>query len=219
MRISREEAYGHSDAPANGDEFPMQRWLDVSGIARDKEIPYGFSLLNDAKYSADVTVRDIGLTVLRSPAYAHHIPAAINPTEYHPYQDQGIHEFHYTMLAHSGSWETAGTVRRAVELNQPPIAQFVTFHPNGRLPQANQFIDVEPEAVMVTVLKKAEEGDDLIVRAVETSGAAVRGVIRLPVWDRVIEADFAPGDIRTFRVPRDPALPASDTSLIEIDDL
>jgi alpha-mannosidase len=160
-------------------------------------------------------VRDIGLTVLRSPAYAHHIPSEINPNELTPFIDQGIQEFRYTMLPHSGSWETAGTVRRAAELNQPPIAQFATFHPNGRLPQTDSFIAVEPEAVMVTVLKQAEDGDDLIVRAVETSGAAVRGTIRLPKWERVIEADFRPGEIKTFRVPREQDKPVTETNLIE----
>jgi alpha-mannosidase len=215
MRITREEAYGHIDTHANGDEMPMQRWVDVSGVARTRETPYGFSLLNDAKYSVDVNVRDIGLTVLRSPAYAHHIPAEVNPSELHPFIDQGIHQFSYSMLAHSGSWETAGTVRRAAELNQPPFVQFATFHPNGQLPQSDQFIDVQPEAVMVTVLKQAEDGDDLVVRAVETSGAAQHGTIRLPKWDRVIEADFAPGEIKTFRVPRMANQPVIETNLIE----
>lgn len=217
MRITREEAYGHIDTNANGDEMPFQRWVDVSGTAREGENPYGFSLLNDAKYSLDVNVRDIGMTVLRSPAYAHHIPAEVNPDELHPFIDQGIQTFTYSMLAHSGSWETAGTVRRAAELNQPPIVQFATFHPNGKLPQSDSFIDVQPEAIMVTVVKQAEDSGDMIVRAYETTGAAAHGTITLPKWDRTIEADFAPGEIKTFRVPRDPAQPVVETDLIEWD--
>lgn len=217
MRITREESYGHIDTNANGDEMPMQRWVDVSGVARGKEILYGFSLLNDSKHSVDVNVRDIGMTVLRSPAYAHHIPAVVNPSELHPFIDQGIQQFSYTMLPHSGGWETAGAVRRAAELNQPPLVQFVTFHSDGRLPQSDSFIDVQPESVMVTALKQAEDGEDLIVRAVETSGAARRGTIRLPKWERVIEADFAPGEIKTFRVPREASAPIRETNLIEQD--
>jgi alpha-mannosidase len=215
MRITREEAYGHIETQANGDELPVQRWVDLSGTAHTKEIPYGFSLLNDSKYSMDVNVRDVGLTVLRSPAYAHHIPSEIHPDKLTPFIDQGIQEFRYVMLPHSGGWETAGTVRRAVELNQPPVAQFATFHPHGRLPQTDSFIAVEPEAVMVTLLKQAEDGDDLIVRAVETSGAAVHGTIRLPRWERVIEADFRPGEIKTFRVPPEQSRPVTETNLIE----
>ena len=217
MRITREEAYGHIDTNANGDEMPFQRWVDVSGTAREGEKPYGFSLLNDAKYSVDVNVRDIGMTVLRSPAYAHHIPAEVDMDELHPFIDQGIQEFHYTMLAHSGSWETAGTVRRAAELNQPPIVQFATFHEDGELPPSDSFIDVQPEAVMVTVIKQAEDGVDMIVRAYETTGTATHGTIRLPKWDRTIEADFAPGAIKTFRVPKDAAQPVVETDLIEWD--
>ncbi len=217
MRITREEAYGQIDVNANGDEMPFQRWVDVSGTAREGENAYGFSLLNDAKYSLDVNVRDIGMTVLRSPAYAHHIPAEVNPDELHAFIDQGIQRFTYSMLAHSGSWETAGTVRRAAELNQPPLVQFATYHTDGKLPQSDSFIDVQPEAIMVTVLKQAEDGDDLIVRAYETTGTATQGIITLPKWNRRIEAAFAAGEIKTFRVPRDAGQPIVETDLIEWD--
>jgi alpha-mannosidase len=160
-------------------------------------------------------VRNIGLTVLRSPAYAHHIPATLNPDGYYAYIDQGIQTFHYSMLPHSAGWETAGTARRAALLNQPPVILFATFHPDGKLPQADSFISVEPEQIQVTALKQAEDNDDLIVRAVETIHAVTHSVIRLPQWNRVIEADFAPGEIKTFRVPRDPAKAVLETNLLE----
>ncbi|HEX2978878.1 MAG TPA: glycoside hydrolase family 38 C-terminal domain-containing protein, partial [Anaerolineaceae bacterium] len=79
MRVTREIPYGHIDCFANGEEEPMQRWVDVSGTSRDKEAQYGVSILNDGKYSMDVNVRDIGLTVLRSPAYANHMPSTLDP--------------------------------------------------------------------------------------------------------------------------------------------
>ncbi|MCJ7701268.1 MAG: hypothetical protein MUO62_06765, partial [Anaerolineales bacterium] len=59
---------------------------------------------------------------LRSPAYAHHIPAELKPGAAYAFIDQGIQQFNYTMLPHTGSWETAGTVQRAAELNQAPIS-------------------------------------------------------------------------------------------------
>ncbi|HMD80677.1 MAG TPA: glycoside hydrolase family 38 C-terminal domain-containing protein, partial [Anaerolineales bacterium] len=118
MKITYEIPYGHIERFANGEEEPGQSWVDVSGVSQDREIPYGFSLLNDGKCSQDVNVRDIGLTVLRSPAYAHHIPAVLEPDGNYAFIDQGIQRFRYTIFAHSGSWETAGTARRAAELNQ-----------------------------------------------------------------------------------------------------
>ncbi|MGB8982033.1 MAG: glycoside hydrolase family 38 C-terminal domain-containing protein, partial [Anaerolineales bacterium] len=162
MKVTHEIPYGYTERFANGEEEPAQSWVDVSGISRDREVPYGFSLLNDGKYSLDVNVRDIGLTVLRSPAYAHHIPAVLGPEGNHAFIDQGIQRFRYTLFPHSGSWESAGTPRRAAELNQPPVALFATFHPEGTLPQTDSFIEVKSESVMVTVLKDAEDGDGLI---------------------------------------------------------
>jgi alpha-mannosidase len=217
MRVTNETAYGHLECAANGDEMPFLGWVDVSGTSRDKEIGYGFSLLNDAKYSLDVNVRDICLTVLRSPAYAHHIPATVDPEGLHAFVDQGIQRFSYTLLPHTGGWESAGTVHRSAELNEKPVALFATYHPEGRLPQSDSFVDVQPGSVVVSVLKQAEDGHDLIVRAYETAKTATRAVIRLPHWNREISADFAPCEIKTFRVPRDASKPVTETNLLEWD--
>ena len=189
--------------------------MDVSGISRDREIAYGFSLLNDGKYSLDVNVRDIGLTVLRSPAYAHHIPAVLEPDGNYAFIDQGMQRFHYTLFPHTGSWESAGTVCRAAELNQPPTALFATFHPEGKLPQSDSLISVEPETVMVTVLKQAEDGDGLVLRAFETSGSAARARIHLPKLGRVIEADFGANEIKTFHIPDEAVNEVRETNLLE----
>src|SRR5215216_2693171 len=215
MKITHEIPYGHTERFANGEEEPAQSWVDVSGVSRDREIPYGFSLLNDSKYSLDVNVRDIGLTVLRSPAYAHHIPAVLGADGNHSFIDQGIQRFHYTLFPHSGSWEIAGTVRRAAQLNQPPVVLFATFHSDGTLPQSDSFLTVEPENVMVTVLKQSEEGDGIVLRAFETSGAAAHARIHLPKLGRVIQADFGPNEIKTFLIPHEPAKVVIETNLLE----
>jgi alpha-mannosidase len=215
MKVTHEIAYGHIEEFSNGEETPFQNWVDVSGTSRDREISYGFSLLNDGKYSHDVNVRDIGLTVLRSPAYAHHIPSTLEPGGLYAFIDQGIQRFSYAMLPHTGSWESAGTVQRAAELNQRPVALFGTYHPQGTLPQSDSFIDVKPDNVIVTVLKRAEDGDAIIVRAYESTKTASKATIHLPKWNRTIEADFSPCEIKTFRVPLDSSQPVVETNLLE----
>src|SRR3712207_9375305 len=84
-----------------------------------------------------------------------------------------------------------------------------SFH-DGVLPPEHSFASDGGGAVMVTALKGSEDdaggaspGDvDLVVRAVETTGRPGRARIALPLLGRVIEADFGPSQIRTFRVPR-----------------
>lgn len=215
MKVTYEIPYGHTERFANGEEEPGQSWVDVSGVSRDKEIPYGFSLLNDGKYSLDVNVRDVGLTVLRSPAYAHHIPATLELDGTYSFIDQGIQRFRYTLFPHAGSWENAGTVRRAAELNQPPVVLFATFHPEGALPPSDSFLTVEPENVMVTVLKQAEDGDGIVLRAFETCGSAAHASIRLPKLGRVIEANFGANEIKTFFIPHDSSKTLRETNLLE----
>lgn len=55
----------------------------------------------------------------------------------------------------------------------------------------------------------------MIVRAYESSGRPAHARIDLPLLGRTIEADFGPAEIKTFRVPRDPAAPAHETDLLE----
>jgi alpha-mannosidase len=215
MRATCEIPYGHIDRFTNGEEEPFQSWIDMSGTSRDTGDLYGLGILNNGKYSFDVNVRDIGLTVLRSPVYAHHIPTMPDPDNQYSFIDQGIQHFTYTLLPHAGSWEYAGTVKRAAELNQPPVALFGTYHPEGRLPQTDSFVSVDQDNIIVSVVKKAEDGDDLIVRCYETGKIATRATICLPRWNRSIEADFDPCEIKTFRVPRDSALPVVETNLLE----
>jgi alpha-mannosidase len=139
----------------------------------------------------------------------------LEPDAHYAFIDQGIQRFRYTLFPHAGSWESAGTVQRAAELNQLPVVLFATFHPDGTLPQSNSFITVEPQNVIVTVLKQAEDDDGIVLRAFETSGAATRAIIRLPGLGRLIEADFAPNEIKTFLIPRDPAQDVMETNLLE----
>ena len=89
---------------------------------------YGISILNDGKYGFDVRDEEVGLTVLRSPIYAHHDPFVPLPDESYSFVDQGIQRFTYALLPHTGGWETAGTVRQAAEINQRPIVVMETYH-------------------------------------------------------------------------------------------
>jgi len=203
--------YGHIIRENNGNTESGQSWLDLADERG------GLSLLNDAKYSFDADGNTLGLTVLRSPIYAHHIPAEPQPGVDYSYLDQGMQRFSYALLPHAGAWQMAGTVRRAAELNQRPVALFATFHP-GPLPQADSYLEVEPENIVASALKQAEDGDDLVLRCYETNHIETEATICLPRWNRVIHARFGPCEIKTFRIPRDETLSVVETDLLERED-
>lgn len=214
-RATSEQPFGSIERFANGEEEPGQSWVDLSGTSRVSGEPYGVSIINDGKYSYDVNVRDVGLTVLRSPIYAHHDPLVPSPDEEYSYLDQGLQRFRYAVYPHAGGWEEAETVRHAAQLNQPPVVVQGTFHPDGELPSACAFADARPANIVITALKGAEDSDDLVVRAYESARVATQGEIRFPAWGRTIAASFRPGEIKTFRVPRDGSRPAVEVDLLE----
>lgn len=212
MRATFEIPYGHLERFAGGDEEPGQSWVDLSGSSRDTGALYGLSLLNDGKYSFDVNVRDIGMTVARSPIYAHHDPKVPDPQGHYSYLDQGLQRFRYALWPHAGGWSEAGTALRAAELNQPPMALAATFHA-GELGQRGSFLALESETVVATVLKAAEEGSGWVLRLYETSKNAARAAVT--VLGRRFEAEFGPCEIKTFFVPEDEAEPVREVDLLE----
>jgi alpha-mannosidase len=208
-RATFEVPYGHLERETGGDEEPAQAWVDVSAEGA------GLSVLNDCKYGHDVKGGDVGITVARSPVYACHEPATLDPDGIYDYLDQGLQQLTYRLLPHAGDWRAAGTVRVAAELNQRPFALLESYH-RGELPQRGSYAADGGGDVVVTAIKSAEDGDGaLIVRAYESAGRAAHASIDLPLVGRTIEADFGAHELKTFRVPRDPEAAVAETSLLE----
>jgi alpha-mannosidase len=206
--------FGAIGQPVDGGENPAQSWVDVSG-ARG-----GLAVVNNAKHGYDVSAGtpggdspSIGITAVRSPVYSWHDPRQLDPDGFYSYQDQGVQQFRYLLVPHGGDWRTAGLHRRAAELGGPVRAMLESFHP-GPLPSRQSYLSDGGDQVMVTAVKTHEDGTDLIVRAVESTGRPGRARIEVPVAGRVVEADFGPGQIRTFRIAKDRV---AEVDLIEWD--
>ena len=204
-----EAPYGFVERAADGAEQPGQSWIDLSTAEA------GLALLNDGKYGFDVSGGDIGMTVLRSPIYAHHDPLVPEADATYRHIDTGPHDFSYALVPHASTWREAQVPQRAAQLNLPAVPLIESLHP-GPLPLVGSALSVDPSSVVLTVLKRAEDGDDLIVRCVETHGATATARIQLTAWERVIETRFAPLEIKSFRVPRDPAAPVREVDLLEM---
>ncbi len=148
-------------------ETCAHKWVDLS------EGGYGVSLLNDCKYGHDIHNNIIRLTLLRSPA----LPD--------PMADYGKHEFIYSLLPHSGSWE-AGTQREAYALNDPVISYRSTVNSERRKPGHYSLLGVSTANVIVETVKRAEDGNGMIVRLYESQRK--RGPVRLQFAFPVVKA-------------------------------
>ena len=97
-----------------------------------------------------------------------------------PHADEGHHAFTYSLYPHGGTWQQALTIRQGYELNYPLIAIAATNHA-GSLPDARSFLDVREDNVIVSAVKKAEDGDALIVRFYEWAGREETVHLHLPI--------------------------------------
>ena len=193
-----EIAYGYIVRQANGAEDPGQRWLDVSGQNDGK--PYGLTVLNDAKYGYSVQDNDLRVSIVRGAAYAQHRPRQLEPGGEYIWQDQGIQTFRMILVPHAGTWQDAGIVHMAEEMTAPFPVLYQGIHRGTRAPEGS-FLSVDVPNVVVSVVKQAEDGNDLIVRAYETAGQATKATLDLGLVHRRWTGDFRPLEIKTLRVP------------------
>jgi len=193
--------YGFIERPTNGEEQPMQAWVDVGGTARDNSgnaIPYGVSLLNDCKYGFDAHGAELRMTILRSPLYAYFPEAVLEPGKNYEYIDQGIQPLVYAILPHAGDWREAATARAAEELNNPLIPVVEPLH-TGTLRASDTFLECSPSNVICTALKKAEDSDDTVIRLYETSGRDTLARIKLAYPQVIKEMKLGHHEIKTLR--------------------
>jgi alpha-mannosidase len=187
-RATFETPYGHLERPGAGDEEPGQSWVDVSGGGR------GLAVINDSKYGYDVRGGDVGISAVRSPVWAWHHPRELEEGGDFEYMDLGRQTFRVRLVPHAGDWRGADVVRLAAELNGPPFVLIETFH-DGALPRQRSFASDGGGEVVLTVLKRGEDGG-WALRAYETAGHAARAT--LEAFGTTIEADFGPHEIKTF---------------------
>ncbi len=69
--------------------------------------------------------------------------------------------------------------------------------------KSGSFLSVDNPNVIVTVVKQAENNDDLIIRCVETAGEDTKATINLDFADRSWKGNFRGCEIKTLRLDRD----------------
>ncbi len=205
-RAHFELPFGTIERPANGHEYPTQKWFDLSDTS------HGVSLLNDCKYGCDVNQTEMRLSLLR---------CSYEPD---PIPDKGLHHFKYALLPHKGDWRSANSLRAGYELNQPLLVAMTDRHP-GTLPLERSFIQCSAENIIITGLKQSEDDDSLILRCYETHGKITKAQFRfafhishvnetdllerdlassqIELCENGFEIEIAPYQIRTFRLIRE----------------
>ena len=189
-------------------ETCAHKWVDLS------EGDYGVSLLNDCKYGHDIRDNVMRLTLLRS------------PTMPDPMADFGEHHFAYSLYPHRGGWDER-VQAEAYALNDP----IVSWQGSGGRNQGSggtgqesaggeSLITVSAPNVVIETVKRAEDGDGIIVRLYESHRKRGAVTVRfaftvgsawetnlleenqaaLPVADGAVSLNLRPYQIVTLRV-------------------
>lgn len=210
--------YGTLERGELGLEVPGQSWVDMSGEHGKVHQHAGIAFINDGKYGHDIMGREYNMTVLRSPAYAHHDPQPLDPEQDHDYMDQGLHRFTYWMLPHDKTWKQANIPQIAAECNQPASILLVNENPDpdGALPQEDSFARVEADNVMMTVVKHAEDPNEeaLVVRLYQTDHRATETFV--VVNGRRIHVKIGASKLKSLKIPFDKNAPIFETDATEL---
>jgi len=91
----------------------------------------------------------------------------------------GHQEFDYALVPHSGDWEAEeALVLREAQAFNTLVRAVVTEQHEGMLSSRATFIEAEPSELVVSAVKRSNNGQGLIVRIYNPLGYAVEATIR-----------------------------------------
>ncbi len=142
-------------------EVPALRWADLG------DGQHGMSLMNQTKYGYDAVGNVLRLSLLRGATWPD------------PEADQGHQHFNYAIYPHAGDWKQALSVRHGYNFNYRLKAMQVESH-TGELPQRHSFAGIHNDNVVLTAMKRSEDGKGLVLRFYESAGKGGNVILNVP---------------------------------------
>jgi alpha-mannosidase len=171
--------FGAIDRSLNGgEELPALQWVQVSGKIGDQAV--GCLLLNDSKHGHSLDGSTLRLTLIRSSYDPDILP------------EIGQHEIHLALCPFAGKLPVAEAIRTGEEFNRPLRVIGTDIHKGG-FPADGRFISIKPTTVILSAIKKAENGDALVLRLFNPNpkNAMAKIQFNTDVLGRVVSADKA----------------------------
>jgi alpha-mannosidase len=157
--------FGAIDRPHNrGQEVPALQWAQVTGRAGGRRA--GCLVLNDSKYGHSLDGSTLRVSLIRS---------SYDPD---PLPEIGQHEVHVALRPFAGALPVSAAARAGRALNHALRVMGTDVHA-GRLPAGAGLVSVSPANAVLHCLKKAEQGDALVLILAEPDGKATRATVDL----------------------------------------
>lgn len=197
-----ESAYGMvCRTICDNEEYNMQRFLDV----RDAQ-GRGLAVANDGKYAFNVEEGRVQITAARSAIYAQgNSPGWWNGQETYEYTDIGTQTFWLVLKPHGDVLPERELYRIADKAGGAYEYLADSAHaPSGRGKQVGSRFslgEVEAGNVVLTLVKKAEDDGDFVLRLLETEGKDTE--TRLNFRGKGYPVSLGHYEIATYKVSRD----------------
>lgn len=179
-------------------EVPANIWADLEGTDS------GLAIFNRSRHGYDALDGRLRLTLLTSPWGENRSLVS------DPLADRGRHRIEYAFYPHKGDYKAAEMHKFAFEYEYPAVCLKGSEQPAIQL--GDSFLEVEPEKLIVTAVKPAEDGNGIIVRGFEPYGKevdvefdgklAMRDSNRMDILERDLkeeEGKLGPHKIMTLR--------------------
>ncbi|WP_456328401.1 alpha-mannosidase [Archaeoglobus sp.] len=145
--------------------YPSLRWIDYSDGEK------GLAILNRGNPENEVRDGNVYITLLRSVGILSNGSAGpVIPVP--DARELKKYSFRYAVYPHEGDWRQAKVYKMGYEFNYNLVALQVPGNRKYRLKRS--FLRIEPDNVILTAFKLAEDGDGIIVRFYEAEGREVK---------------------------------------------
>jgi alpha-mannosidase len=189
-------AYGREELPADGSEAVAQKWTAV--LSRERDL--ALTIINDGTYGSDYADGEVRISLLRGAAHASDPSGPHNPPVQDraiPRIDQGERLFRFRLQAGSRKERLEAVEREALGVGERPYV--LPYFPPGVGRKAAPAARLSDPVVILTAMKKSEDGKALIIRLFEPTGRARTTVLNLPFAGARTRVSFRPFEIKTLR--------------------
>ncbi|NIA15886.1 MAG: alpha-mannosidase [Nitrospiraceae bacterium] len=191
-------AYGCDVLPGEQREVVAHKWTAAVSETDNKAV----TIINDGVYGSDFVNHEIGLTLLRSPAYSALPLDEISPLapqdRMTPRIDQGERQYTFWLNAGDCGHRMGKIDREALAHNERPMA--LSFYPSGAGEAPLPGVSFSDETVQLTAFKHAEKGETYILRLFEPTGSARTTTVSIPALGIEQEISLSAFEIRSFAV-------------------
>ena len=186
-------AFGMNKLPLNGGEVVAQDYV----VTSDQE--KAISVIHFGTYGLSATPSETDITLLNGSAYAAHpIDARIimRDDRYGARIDQGERHYDFVINCSTAKERMEEIESESQIAHQPPYA--LNYFPTGNGEKCKQFMTISDSAVVLSAVKRAENGDGLILRLYNSKQKNVSAKLDL-IWCGIQkDVEFLPYQFKTF---------------------